>query len=1035
MNTSTSRASMRVLGAFAFLAAIIASMPAYAQSVTCGNAGNRGAKIQGQQVYDNVPDYVESPPGTFVRNAMDFSANPSSRPTLGTGVTYTWSQGAGTAGVIAPTSGMSTHFTLPNVVKPVGAPPTWTGEVVTVVLTITSTVPACPGTWSTAVTLNVLDILVPAANLPPTAVAAASPPIADENVQVLLSGLGSSDPENHALTYSWQQLSGTPVTLATPNAQVASFIAPNTAYPSGDTLVFRLTVSDGVYVDNEDVTVNVSWINDPPVARIQCPLAVDEREQFSLLGNGSTDSDDGIAHYDWTGGWPALDLSGFSGATLALTAPTLGYQQPGNFTFRLTTRDFTGAFTFDECEVLVRDITAPVLTLPGDITEEAQGPSGNVIAYAASAFDAVDGSLVDAANFSCAPASGSTFALGVAPAKAATTAVECTAKDSAGNTSSDSFDVTVTDTTAPAFEVPADFTVEATAGDGASVSFAVPTQDAVDGAGEAACIPASGSTLAIGTHVVSCSATDQRQNTSASQSFSVTVDDTVAPEVQVPDSFTLEATGADGATATFSATWTDAVDGSGDASCVPASGSMFPIAATQVTCTKTDANGNTGSANFTVTVEDTTAPTLEAPGPFSVEATGPSGALVTFTALKHDIVDGTADASCAPASGTVFPLDATTVVCNAIDAHGNAAEPVSFVVTVVDTTPPALTVPGPLQAEATGPLGAAVPFTVSAVDLVDGSVTPTCTADSGQVFPLGTTNVSCYAIDGHGNASASQQFTVTVVDSTPPTLTVPASFTREATGPNGAHASFVATAHDLVDGDLTPVCSPASGAQFGLGGTTVTCNVADSHGNAAAAKSFTVTVVDTTRPVLSGLVDIAVNAAGNSQATVNYTMPTATDLVDADVPVQCTPPPGTFPMGTTVVQCSATDDAGNTATGSFRVTVSYAFNGFFQPVDNVAVNTVKAGSAIPVKFSLGGNQGLQIFAAGSPASGAMTCSASAPSDEVELTVTAGGSSLQYDAGADQYIYVWKTDKGWLGCRQLRVTLKDGTVRTAVFKFR
>ena len=90
---------MRVLGAFAFLAAVVASMPAYAQTVTCGNAGNRGAKIQGQQVYDNVPDYVESPPGTFVRNAMDFSANPSSRPTLGTGVTYTWSQGVGTPGV------------------------------------------------------------------------------------------------------------------------------------------------------------------------------------------------------------------------------------------------------------------------------------------------------------------------------------------------------------------------------------------------------------------------------------------------------------------------------------------------------------------------------------------------------------------------------------------------------------------------------------------------------------------------------------------------------------------------------------------------------------------------------------------------------------------------------------------------------------------------------------------------------------------------------------------------------------------------
>ena len=114
--------------------------------------------------------------------------------------------------------------------------------------------------------------------------------------------------------------------------------------------------------------------------------------------------------------------------------------------------------------------------------------------------------------------------------------------------------------------------------------------------------------------------------------------------------------------------------------------------------------------------------------------------------------------------------------------------------------------------------------------------------------------------------------------------------------------------------------------------------------------------------------------------------------------------------------------------------VSYTFTGFFQPVDNAIVNTVKAGSSIPVKFSLGGNQGLQIFATGSPTSVAVSCNATAPTDEIE-TVTAGNSSLQYDAGADQYHYVWKTDKSWVGCRQLKVTLKDGSVKTAMFKFR
>ncbi len=117
------------------------------------------------------------------------------------------------------------------------------------------------------------------------------------------------------------------------------------------------------------------------------------------------------------------------------------------------------------------------------------------------------------------------------------------------------------------------------------------------------------------------------------------------------------------------------------------------------------------------------------------------------------------------------------------------------------------------------------------------------------------------------------------------------------------------------------------------------------------------------------------------------------------------------------------------------VTVTYPFNGFFQPVDNLpAVNRVKAGSAIPVKFSLGGNQGLDIFRAGSPTSATVSCGANAP-DDIEATVTAGGSSLTYDATANQYVYVWKTDSKWAGtCRQLVIVFKDGTTQRANFTF-
>jgi hypothetical protein len=64
----------------------------------------------------------------------------------------------------------------------------------------------------------------------------------------------------------------------------------------------------------------------------------------------------------------------------------------------------------------------------------------------------------------------------------------------------------------------------------------------------------------------------------------------------------------------------------------------------------------------------------------------------------------------------------------------------------------------------------------------------------------------------------------------------------------------------------------------------------------------------------------------------------------------------------------------------------------------------------------------------------VNCDTTAAIDVVEETVTAGNSSLTYDTTAGQYVYVWKTDKAWGGtCRQLTVTLKDGTLRQAVFK--
>jgi predicted extracellular nuclease len=138
---------------------------------------------------------------------------------------------------------------------------------------------------------------------------------------------------------------------------------------------------------------------------------------------------------------------------------------------------------------------------------------------------------------------------------------------------------------------------------------------------------------------------------------------------------------------------------------------------------------------------------------------------------------------------------------------------------------------------------------------------------------------------------------------------------------------------------------------------------------------------------------------------------------------------------TLTVKVKVTDAFGNFAVDDTTVSVLYNFAGFFQPVDNLPTfNSVKAGQAVPVKFSLSGDQGLSIFADGYPKMQLVTCGPG-PVDIIEETVTSGASGLQYDPSTDAYTYVLKTQKSWKGsCGQLVVMLNDGTTHTANFQF-
>jgi hypothetical protein len=315
-----------------------------------------------------------------------------------------------------------------------------------------------------------------------------------------------------------------------------------------------------------------------------------------------------------------------------------------------------------------------------------------------------------------------------------------------------------------------------------------------------------------------------------------------------------------------------------------------------------------GPATLTILpLPQTDPPLLAIPENVLANATSTSGANVTFSVSAQNDDGSPVPVTCDHNSGDLFPLGSTTVHCSATNDFGTTTG--TFPVFVTDLTAPVMTLPANITTSNT-----VVTYTVTAVDNLDTSPTIFCSPASGSTFDPGVTVVNCTATDNFANTSFGS-FTVTVVTG-PPTLTLPADFTVEATSSAGAVVTYTATA----DENATVVCNPPSGSTFALGTTTVNCSATNIL-NQTTTGSFHVTVVDTTPPTLTLPADMTAEATSAAGAVVTYTA-SATDLVDGNVTVNCTPASGsTFPLGTTNVQCSATDLHGNTASGSFNITV------------------------------------------------------------------------------------------------------------------
>jgi fibro-slime domain-containing protein len=388
--------------------------------------------------------------------------------------------------------------------------------------------------------------------------------------------------------------------------------------------------------------------------------------------------------------------------------------------------------------VTLTDQTAPVIGALSDLSAEASSAGGAIVNFPApSATDAVDGTP----TVTVSPASGSTFPLG-------STTVTVTATDHSGNSSTATFHIVIVDTTAPSITVPANISLTAADATGAVATFTASAADLVDGNVSVTCAPSSGSTFAIGTTNVLCSAADAHGN-GASAGFTVTVVAAgPAPTISTPDQKTVEATGPSGASVTFTVTARLQGQGAVPVMCSPASGSIFAVGTAQVTCTASSPSGATATATFPVTVRDTRAPKLDLPDRQVLEATSPAGAVAIFTAAATDLVDVTDPVVCAPASGSTFPIGRTAVTCTATDAAGNSRSG-AFTIVVRDTIAPDIAgiTPSMTALPPTG-LMTAVTFGVDVTDAADASPVCAVTRVSSNVHDADRNGVPDWQITG-----------------------------------------------------------------------------------------------------------------------------------------------------------------------------------------------------------------------------------------------------------------------------------------------
>ena len=597
-------------------------------------------------------------------------------------------------------------------------------------------------------------------------------------------------------------------------------------------------------------------------------------------------------------------------------------------TVTLTATDASGNFSECPFTVNITDTISPIITDPPDQNISATTPCTATLGdYTGLAImtDNCDSNPIASQS----PVSGTTITT--------SQVVTLTATDASGNTATSTFLVTVDDATAPAITCPSDDTVSL---DG-NCEYVLPDYtsslvivDNCDNNPTIVQAPAPGTTFSgAGSSFVSFSVTDISSNSSTC-SFSLTFVDTIAPIVTCPADQTDFLDASCEFRALDYSTLVTGVDNCGGSvffEQTPSVNTLFtgtnsPIV---ISYTAEDAQGNQSTCNFNVNISDTIAPILSGCAPpdtiISADANCEyiMGDFTGFiTAIDNcSTVGGEAQDI---AIGTTFAAGGPYPVILSITDDFNNTATCSFNITVVDNIAPEINCPINQGVAADINCEYLIPSYDTTLNITDecSSFTYSQSIASGTILSgiSSTQVISIFVTDTAGNSN-SCSFTITVIDTLAPTITCPGDQTLDI---NGLCQYTLPDFSGLVvvsdSCDATPFISQSIGVGVTMDSiNAITMTVQDSSGNSATC-TFNVIPNDTVAPTI-----VCPNNDSTCNDVITYTAPIGIDDCGSSITLQ-TDSTGltsgdSFPVGTTTLEYTVTDNIGNTTTCSFDLKV------------------------------------------------------------------------------------------------------------------